>query len=324
MAPVESTVSPALARKFKSRTKDLYKLWRIPFNREVEPAKMLIALRERVKELNCLYGLARLAEKHPDSIDDLLKDLVHLLPFSWQYPEVTCVRITFKDNIYKSDGFRVTRWRQSSQIKVYGEAVGEVAVFYLEERPPSDEGPFLKEERALLDALAERIGTAAMRISAELELQEINKQLTLERKALQEANAALRAILARIEEEKQETYRHIQANVDKALMPILQELTWNLPQAHRKYAELLRTSLEEITSPFISKLATTCLSLTPTEVNICNLIRNGLRTKEIAKLRGVSPATVNRHREHIRKKLKVTHSQINLTTYLQSNMWDQT
>jgi hypothetical protein len=58
---------------------------------------------------------------------------------------------------------------------MYNEPVGEVSIFYLEERPPADEGPFLREERALLEALAERIGTMAMRISAELELQDINK-----------------------------------------------------------------------------------------------------------------------------------------------------
>ena len=96
----------------------------------------------------------------------------------------------------------MTKWRQSSQILSYNEPSGEVAIFYREERPAADEGPFLKEERALLDAVAERIGTIAMRISAERELQEINKQLTLERKALQETNAALRTVLARIEEEK--------------------------------------------------------------------------------------------------------------------------
>ena len=112
---------------------------------------------------------------------------------------------------------------------MYNEPVGEVAILYLEERPAADEGPFLREERALLDALAERIGSAAMRISAELELQESNRQLRLERKALQESNAALRAVLARIEEEKKEIYVDVQENVDKVLLPILHELAFHLP-----------------------------------------------------------------------------------------------
>ena len=301
-------------------SEDLYHLWRIPLNHETDPGKMMIALRERIKELNCLYGIAQLAELHADSIEDFLKDLVNFLPYSWQYPDITCARILFEGNTYKSKVFKVTKWRQSSRIFVYNEPKGEVSIFYLEERPPADEGPFLREERALLDALAERIGHTVARISTELELQEKNDQLTLERKALQEANTALRSVLARIEEEKQEVYMNIQANVDKILMPILHALTFDLSQSKRKYAEILRTNLEEITSPFINQLSKTNLSLTPTEINICNMIRNGLRTKEIAQLRNVSESTINRHREHIRRKLKITNSEINLMTYLQTNM----
>lgn len=298
---------------------DFFRLWRIPFNEDMEPGKLMIALRERIKELNCLYGIAQLAERHPDSIENLLKDLVNFLPFSWQYPELTCARIVFKGKTYKSKGFKITKWRQSSRILMYSEPVGDVTMVYLEECPPADEGPFLKEERALLDALAGRIGHTAVRISTELELQETNEQLTLERKALQEANAALRAVLARIEEEKKEIYMDIQANVDKILMPILHALSFDLPQTKRKYVEILRNSLEEITSPFVGQLSKTHLSLTPTEINICNMIRSGMRTKEIAQLRNVSEATVNRHREHIRRKLKITNSDTNLMTYLQSN-----
>ena len=316
----EFQLSKSAEKDFHIQNKDLFRLWQIPFNKESEPSKLIIALRERIKELNCLYGIAQLAERHPDSVEDLLRDLVNFLPFSWQYPEITCSRIMFKGKSFKSKGFKVSKWRQSSPITVYGESVGEVSIFYLEECPPEDEGPFLREERALLEALAERISTTAMRISAEQELQEINKQLILERKSLQEANTALKAVLARIEEEKQEIHLNIRANVDKILMPILHALDLDLPQSKRKYAELLRTNLEEIASPFISHLSDTYLSLTPTEVNICNMIRNGLRTKEIAEMRGVAIATINRHREHIRRKLKITNSDINLATYLQSSM----
>jgi DNA-binding CsgD family transcriptional regulator len=204
---------------------------------------------------------------------------------------------------------------------MYNEPVGEVSIFYLEERPPEDEGPFLREERVLLDALAGRIGTAATRISAEQELQELNKQLIIERKALQEANAALRAVLARIEEEKQEIYMDIRANVDKILMPILNEMALHLPQTYQKYAEMLKTNLEDISAPFVNNLSKDYLTLTSTELKICNMIQGGLQTKEIAQIRGVSVGTVNRHREHIRRKLKITNSEINLMTYLQSNMW---
>jgi len=293
-------------------------LWRIQQDHEMEPEKVELALRERIKELNCLYGIARLAERYYDSMDDFLRCLVDFLPLSWQYPEITSARIVFEDKTFKSKDFRVTRWRQSADIMKYNEPVGEVAIFYSEERPPSDEGPFLKEERVLLDEVARRIGAIAIRISADHELQEINKQLTVERMALQEANAALRTVLSKIEEEKQRIYKDVQVNIEKVIMPILNVLMIEIPKTQRKYIEILRNNLEEITSAFISELSHKYRSLTPTEVNICNMIKSGMRTKEIAQYRGVSAATINRHREHIRRKLQITNSEVNLTTYLQS------
>ena len=304
-------------------SKDLALLWRIPFPSETEPSKVNVALRERIKELNCLYGISQLAERNLNSLDALLQELVNFLPYSWQYPEITCARIIFKGSTYMSDKFKVTNWCQISQIYMYHDAVGEVGIFYLKQCSPADEGPFLKEERALLDAVTEQIGTIATRMSAELEFQETNRQLTLERKALQESNIALRMVLAQIEEEKQEIHRDIKMNVEKILMPILHALSLQLLPIQRKYVEMLQTNLEEITSPFISQLSRSYHSMTPTEIAICNMIRSGVRTKEIAEMRGVSEATVNRHREKIRRKLKITNQDINLATFLQSSMWEE-
>ena len=316
----EVTPSSNDDRHLPSLSKDMALLWRIPFRGEGATDKVEIALGERIKELNCLYGISQLAERYLHSLDDLLQELVNFLPYSWQYPDVTCARILFKEKTYTSDKFKVTTWRQSAQIYLYHEPVGEVGIFYLEECPPSDEGPFLKEERALIDTVAEQIGIIATRISAEMELEEANRQLTLERQALQEANIALRTLLSRIEQEKQEIYWDINMNIEKILMPILHALSLQLTPAHAKYVEMLRNSLEEITSPFISRLSLSFHSLTPTEVTISNMIRNGMRTKEIAEMRGVSEATINRHREKIRHKLKLTNQDVNLATFLQSGM----
>ena len=305
-------------------SKDLALLWRIPFPEGIEPQQVEIALRERIKELNCLYGISQLAERNLHSLDSLLQELVDFLPYSWQYPDVTCARILFKGKTYTSGGFQMTNWRQSSRIYMYHDPVGECDIFYLEERPPADEGPFMKEERALLDAVAEQIGTIATRVSADLELQEINRQLMLERKALQESNTALRVILARIEQEKQEIYGDIKMNVDKVLMPITRALAQQLPPAQAKYMEMLERNMDEITSHFISSLSTSYHSMTPTEIAICNMIRNGMRTKEIAGMRGVSEATINRHRENIRRKLKITNEDVNLATFLEAGMWKET
>jgi DNA-binding CsgD family transcriptional regulator len=319
----EASPPPGEGQRPPFPSKDLAMLWRIPFPTEIEPEEVGVALRERIKELNCLYGVSQLAERNMYSLDALLQELVNFLPYSWQYPDITCARILFKGTTYTSDGFKVTNWRQSSRLYMYHEAVGECDIFYLEECPPADEGPFLKEERALLDAVAEQIGTIATRISADLELQETNRQLTLERQALQETNTAMRIVLARIEQEKEEIHQDIRTNVEKILMPILQALGSQLPPTQKKYTEMLQANLEEITSPFISHLSSSYHSLTPTEIAICNMIRNGLRTKEIAQIRGISTATINRHREHIRRKLKLTNSEANLATYLQSSMWEE-
>lgn len=322
MSDEETSPSPTEEPRLPFPSKDLALLWRIPFPSEIEPEKVEAALRERIKELNCLYGVSQLAERHLYSLDDLLQELVNFLPYSWQYPEITCARILFKGKTYTSDRFKVTDWRQSSRLYMYHEAVGECDIFYLEECPPADEGPFLKEERALLDAVAEQIGNIATRISADLELQETNRQLTLERQALQESNTALRVVLARIEQEKEEIQQDIKTNVEKILIPILEALALQLPPAQLNYVGMLRTNLEEITSPFIGHLSSSYRSLTPTEITICNMIRNGARTKEIAQMRGVSVSTINRHREHIRRKLNITNSDTNLATYLESSMWE--
>lgn len=277
-----------------------------------------IALQERIKELNCLYEMARLAERHHGSLEGFLHDLADLLPASWRYAETACARITFQGETFASRKFKWTDWRQSAQVRIGDQVVGDVTVIYWEEHQAADEGPFLKEERTLLEGVAQRIGEIAVRFMAEQDLQENNRQLLLERQALQEANAALRIILANIEDEKKRIYENIQLNIEKVVMPILHALTPAVAKNKLKYIDLLKTSLEEITLPFVSWNINSYRSLTPVEVNICNMIRNGLRTKEIAQLRGVSTATINRHREHIRRKLKITNQQVNLTSYLQS------
>jgi len=277
-----------------------------------------IALQERIKELNCLYEMARLAERNDGSLEDFLKSFVDFLPLSWQYAKVACSRIVFQGEIYESREFKWTEWQQSAPIRIGAELSGEVTIVYREKMPTADEGPFLKEERALLEGVAQRIGEIAIRVLSQQELQENNRQLLLERKALQEANTALRVILSNIEEEKKRIYENIQLNIDKVVMPILHALAPAVAANKQKYLDILKTNLEEITSPFTSHVLNHFRALTPTEVNICNMIRNGLRTKEIAGLRGVSAATISRHREHIRRKLKVANQQVNLTTYLQS------
>lgn len=276
-----------------------------------------IALQERIKELNCLYGMTRLAEEN-GSIPDFLKRLADFLPAYWRYADIACARITFLGDVFESKTFKSTDWHQSAPIRLDGEIAGELSIYYLHERPTADEGPFLIEERKLLEEIAQRISEIAVRAITEKELQENNNLLLMERKALQEANAVLRTVLSNIEDEKRRIYENVQLSIDNVIMPILHSLTPAVAKDKRKYVEILKANLEEITSPYVNRLLYQFRALTPTEVNICNMIRSGLRNKEIAELRGISAATVDRHREHIRRKLEIANRKINLTTYLQS------
>jgi DNA-binding CsgD family transcriptional regulator len=271
------------------------------------------SLLERIKELTCLYGMAELIDRHGSSIDKILQGIADLLPGSWQYPEVTCGRVVFDEKKYVSANFKTSRWKQAADIKVHGGKVGAVEVYYLKKKPIFDEGPFLKEERLLIEAVAERIGKAIERIRAE-------HQLETKRAALDNMNIALREVLAKMEDEKKEISVRIQHNVDKVIMPILFAIQKGMPYEQQGYVALLKKNLEQITSAFTSKLAKAFMSLTPVEIQICNMIQSGLSTKDIAGLRYVSAATVNTHREHIRKKLGITNKNVNLATYLQAFM----
>ncbi|GAI56476.1 unnamed protein product, partial [marine sediment metagenome] len=114
-------------------------------------------LGERVKELDCLYGISRLVEKENISLEEIIEGAVNLIPSSWQYPEITAARIVLDDQSFQSKNFRESAYKQTQEIVINGKKAGVVEVVYLEERPESDEGPFLKEERNLINAIAERL-----------------------------------------------------------------------------------------------------------------------------------------------------------------------
>jgi PAS domain S-box-containing protein len=127
-------------------------------------------LGERIKELNCLFAFSNLLERPGVSLDEIFQGTVDIIPPGWQYPEVTCARLFLEDKIFKTANFTETVWKQSSPIGVHGECIGTLEVYYLQEKPECDEGPFAKEERDLLNALAGRLGKAIERMRAEEDL----------------------------------------------------------------------------------------------------------------------------------------------------------
>jgi PAS domain S-box-containing protein len=144
---------------------------------EEELRRLAHDLGERVKELNCLFGISRIVEDAGGSLDRIFMQTVNLLPPSWEYPDITCARITLNDSEFRTPNFRDTPWKQSATILVHGEQAGAVEIGYLEERPEGDEGPFLAEERALVEAVAERLGHVVERILGEQRLKEREDEL---------------------------------------------------------------------------------------------------------------------------------------------------
>ena len=124
---------------------------------EAELQRRTHELGERIKELNCLYEISKTIETHGFSSDRALQEIVKQIPGAWQYPDIACARITLKDMVFQTYNYHHTPWRQSADIIVSGRSLGMIDVCYLEERPALDEGPFQREERHILNAIAERL-----------------------------------------------------------------------------------------------------------------------------------------------------------------------
>jgi PAS domain S-box-containing protein len=133
-------------------------------------------LHERVKELNCLYGISALVEQPDITLDGVLQGTVELLPLAWQTPEATSARIVIEDQSYQTANFQETTLCQSVPLSIYGEQVGNIEVYLLNGRVP-DTLSFLPEERALLRAVAERLGRIVERMRIEAQFQRYTQQL---------------------------------------------------------------------------------------------------------------------------------------------------
>jgi PAS domain S-box-containing protein len=186
-------------------------------------------LGERVKELNCLYGISRLAGIQGITLGEILQGTIDLIPPAWLHPEVTSARVVLEGQEFKTENFEETRWRQASDLVVHGERVGTLEVCLLEEKQEHDEGPFLKEERPLIDAIAERLGRITERMRAE----------EGQRQALAEALQATQAL-----RQSEQQYRQ--------LLDALQEGIWVIDQdamttlVNPRMAEMLGYTVEEM------------------------------------------------------------------------------
>lgn len=138
---------------------------------------MQAALCERVKELTCLYNISQVAQRPDISLKEILQGIVEILPLAWQYSDIAFSKIILDGHSYSTPGFQECRQKQTADIVVNGVRRGVVEVGYAEEKVEIDEGPFLKEERNLIDAVTTRIALIIKRKQAEEERLNIQNQL---------------------------------------------------------------------------------------------------------------------------------------------------
>ena len=172
-------------RHFK-RTQNLIKI-NEELNREIVKLKdgegddlwlVSINLRERIKELNCLYNISRAVAEPYFTLSYILRKIIDLVPPAFQYPEITCVRITLNRHYQiKTENFRDTQWKLSRELIVNNERIGTFEVCYLEEKPDLTQGPFHREGIQLVAAIAESISQIIEREWIEVDIRRFRNRI---------------------------------------------------------------------------------------------------------------------------------------------------
>ena len=123
-----------------------------PSDRPIE--EIIQSLQERAKELECLYQIEEILLDSASPLHDVFHRIARVIPNGWQFPQNCRARITYRGESFSEPDFEPTFWGQTAPIRVQGEPVGQVEVFYTVQGPPGDEGPFLKDEPRLINSVA--------------------------------------------------------------------------------------------------------------------------------------------------------------------------
>jgi PAS domain S-box-containing protein len=150
-------------------------------------------------------------------------------------------------------------------------------------------------------------------------LRKKRKELSQKAKHLEKVNTALEVLLEHLEEEKKKLEENILTNLKKFIFPYIEKLeAGGISPKNKTYLDIIKTNFNKVIFPFAKNQIAGYLDLTPTEIYVADLIREGKTHKDIALLSNVSPHAVLFHMKNIRKKLGLSHKKINLRTYLQS------
>lgn len=259
--------------------------------------KKIHTLGRETKRLSALNALLDFPFHASDT--DVAKALIDVLYRGVQAPEKTCTRVYLQSSEETSEPFIETQWRLAVDITAQNAAIGMIELFYVEFDSTLADSGFVFEERAFIETVSRSFSKI------------------MNARSCAPSSADPKTLLAHhsfeVERETQRIKKEIVTNIDAVVLPLLRRL--KSQNEKMPYFDLLEGTLQDLASSFGRKISP---ALTSREVEICNMIRNGLTGKEIAELLNISFGTVEVHRNNIRKKLKLVNQTVSLSSYLKN------
>ena len=293
------------------------------------------ALRKSEEEYQRLYELIRLmADNMPDMI--WAKDMDGRYMFVNQ---AMCDNVILCDCPDEAIGLTDMSIAEKERNVGYEHTFGEICVnsdaIILERKVPCrllEEGlirnkylvldvhkaPFFNEKKEMIGTVGcGRDVTNEKKV--EKALKEREKELERKNLRLEELNSALKVLLEKRDGDKKVLEEKVLMNIKNLIIPYIEKLKRTTLNARQEvFLDIIQSNIQDILSPFAHKLSFKYLNFTPTELQVADLVKQGLRTKEIAELLNSSPETVSGHRKSMRKKLNLKDKKSNLRTHLLS------
>ena len=278
-------------------------------NNAVAETAVIISKHNLVSVLNDCYL------KKQDTLEEHITKILNYMPDIFQQYESVCSRLTIDKQVFTQDNFIETPNMLTADLKFEGKKIGLLEIFVNSE---DENFIFTESDIHLVDYTALNLSKF---ISYRRNIGEVvflddsykNKYEELETK-----HSALVEVLEQVEIEKKSIKEQIVSNIEMVLLPMLKKVSKGSVDMEKGVIDIIRDNLKTLGSSFGFKISKLESKLAPREVEICNMIRSGLSTKEIADVLNISPTTVDRHRNNIRKKLGIVKKNVNLTSYLQN------